>query len=190
MTDSNVPPAPQPAYRIDAITSQGAYASGLIIIHSRDEFMLDFVTNFSSPPRIVGRVITSPPHIKKMLRALLENTKRYEEAHGPIPDQPKNTPPKPEKASDLYAKLQIADELLGGTFSNSMIIKHTRDVFIMDFLTNFPPAPKVTARLIVSPAQIRSIISTLDGNLSQYEKRFGKIEDIAQADQQMRVSLN
>ena len=190
MSDSNAPLTPQPAHRIDTITSQGAYASGLIVIHSRDEFMLDFISNFASPPRIVGRVISSPPHIKHVLRALLDNTKRYEEAYGPIASQPKDTPPKAEKASDLYAKLQIADELLGGTFSNSMIIKHTRDVFIMDFLTNFPPTTKVTARLIVSPAQIRSIISALESNLSQYEQRFGKIEDRAQSDQQMRVSLN
>lgn len=174
---SDPTPSPLPQPRIDATTSHGAYATGLVVIHTRDEFLLDFIAGFAAPPRIVGRVITTPPYLKRMVKALLDNLGRYEKAFGAVPAQPENTRAKAGQVNDLYATLQVADELLGGTYSNAMSVMHTRDEFIMDCITNFPPASKVMARLIVSPAHMRRIISVLGDNLSQYEDRFGKIDD-------------
>ncbi len=139
--------------------------------------MLDFIAGFSSPPRIVGRVIATPPHLKRMLKALMENFGRYENAFGGVSSQPENTRAQGEQVADLYAKLQVTDELLGGAYSNSMSVMHTRDEFIMDFLTNFPPLQKITSRVVVNPTHLRRIISVLGDNLSQYEDRFGKIDD-------------
>lgn len=175
MNDPSDTPPPQP--RIDATTSQGAYATGLVVLHTRDEFMLDFIMGFASPPRIVGRVVATPAHVKRMLRALMENFGRYEHAFGVIPNQPENTRAKGEQVQDLYSKLQVMDEALGGAYSNAMSVTHTRDEFIMDFSTTFPPTPKITARLIVSPSHLRRIISVLGDNLSQFEDKFGKIDD-------------
>ena len=170
---SDQPPSP----RIDPATSPGAYATGLVVIHTRDEFLLDFIMGFASPPRIVGRVVATPAHVKRMLRALLDNLGRYEKAFGVIPSQPENTRAKGEQVQDLYRKLQVADEALGGAYSNAMSVMHSRDEFVMDFSTTFPPAPKITARLIVSPSHLRRIIGVLGDNLAQYEDRHGKIDD-------------
>ncbi len=175
MNDTSDQPAPSP--RIDPDTSQGAYATGLVVIHTQDEFLLDFIAGFASPPRIVGRVIVTPPYLKRMLKALLENIGRYEKAYGAISVQPENTRAKAGQVSELYAKLQVGEGLLGGAYSNAMSVMHTRDEFIMDCMTNFPPSSKVTARLVFSPAHMRRIISVLGDNLSQYEDRFGKIDD-------------
>ena len=178
MDDPTDQPSPQvPSPHVDPTTSQGAYATGLVVIHTRDEFLLDFIAGFASPPKIVGRVIATPVFLKRMLKALLDNIVRYEQTFGAIPAQPENTRAKAGQVNDLYAKLQVAGELLGGAYSNSMSVMHTHDEFIMDFLTTFPPAPKVTSRVIVSPTHIRRIISVLGDNLSQYEDRFGKIDD-------------
>lgn len=168
-----LPPSP----RIDPNTSQGAYATGLVVVHTRDEFLLDFIAGFASPPRIVGRVIVTPPYLKRMLTALLENIGRYEQTYGAMSVPPENTRAKAGLVHDLYAKLHVAEELLGGVYSNALSVRHTRDEFIMDCMTNFPPSSKVTARLIVSPIHMRRIISVLGDNLSQYEDRFGKIDD-------------
>ena len=187
MTDPTDPPSPH----IDPNTGQGAYATGLVVLHTRDEFMLDFIAGFASPPRIVGRVIVTPPSLKRMLKALLENIGLYEKAFGAISVPPENTRAKAGQVSDLYAKLHVAEELLGGAYSNAMFVMHTRDEFIMDCMTNFPPASKVTARLVVSPAHMRRIISVLGDNLSQYEDRFGKIEDGSPpSEQRLGFSLN
>ena len=173
---SDQTPSPPPP-RIDVAISQGAYATGLVVIHTRDEFLLDFIAGFAVPPRIVGRVIAAPPYLKRMVKALLDNFGRYEKTFGAVPAQPENTRAKAGQVSDLYATLQVAEELLGGAYSNAMSVMHTHDEFIMDCITNFPPSSKVTARLIVSPAHMRRIISVLGDNLSQYEDRFGKIDD-------------
>jgi hypothetical protein len=139
--------------------------------------MLDFIAGFASPPQVVGRVVTTPAHLKRMLKALLDNFGRYEKTFGAISVQPENTRAKAGQVSELYAKLQVVDEVLGGAYSNVMSVMHTRDEFIMDFLTNFPPVSKVTSRVVVNPTHLRRIISVLGDNLSQYEDRFGKIDD-------------
>lgn len=172
-----LPPPQVPPPRIDPTISQGAYATGLAVIHTRDEFLLDFIAGFASPPRIVGRVIATPPHLKRMVKALLDNFGRYEKAFGSVPAPPENTRAKASQVNDLYATLQVEEELLGGAYSNAMSVRHTHDEFIIDCITNFPPSSKVTARLIVGPAHMRRIISVLGDNLSQYEDRFGKIDD-------------
>ena len=182
---------PPPSPRIDPNTSQGAYATGLVVLHTRDEFMLDFIAGFASPPRIVGRIAATPAHVKRMLRALMDNLGRYEKTFGVIPTQPENTRAKGEQVQDLYSKLQVMDSVLGGVYSNAMSVMHTRDEFIMDFSTTFPPSPKIAARLIVSPTHLRRIIGVLGDNLSQYEDRFGKIEDGAPpSEQRLGFSLN
>ena len=171
-------PPPQPNMpRMNPATGQGTYATGLVVLHTRDEFMLDFIAGFASPPQIVGRVITTPAYLKRMLKALLDNFGRYEKTFGAVSVQPENTRAKAGQVSELYAKLQIADEVLGGAYSNGMSVIHTRDEFILDFLTNFPPVPKVTSRIVVNPTHLRRIISVLGDNVSQYEDRFGKIDD-------------
>lgn len=178
MNDPTDPPPSQPPLpRIDPAIRPGAYATGLVVLHTRDEFMLDFIAGFASPPQIVGRVVATPAHLKRMLKALLDNFGRYEQTFGAIPVQPESTRAKAGQVSELYAKLQVVDTVLGGAYSNAMSIMHTRDEFIMDFLTNFPPASKVTSRVVVNPTHLRRIISVLGDNLSQYEDRFGKIDD-------------
>jgi hypothetical protein len=192
MNDPIDQPTPhRPAPKIDPETSPGAYATGLVVIHTRDEFMLDFISGFAPPPRIVGRVIVTPPSIKRMLRALMENIGLYEKAFGAIATPVENTRAQPGQVADLYSKLQMTDGMLGGVYSNGLAVMHTRDEFIIDFATNFPPAAKVAARIIVSPGHLRRIISVLGDNLNQYENRFGAIADGAPpAEQCLRFNLN
>ena len=62
----------------------GTYCNMMQIIHSKEEFVLDFV--FQAPPQAMlnARVITSPGHMKRILNALTENIQRYENTFGPI----------------------------------------------------------------------------------------------------------
>lgn len=71
---------------------KGTYSNNITISHTRGEFVLDCMTVF--PPKgIVGaRVIVSPGHAKRLLKALQENILRYEKAFGEIPDE---SPPSP-----------------------------------------------------------------------------------------------
>jgi hypothetical protein len=63
---------------------KGRYSNLLRITHTREEFILDFI-NLVPPQGIVtARLVTSPGHLKRIIRALSANLERYEENYGPI----------------------------------------------------------------------------------------------------------
>lgn len=72
-------------------------------------------------------------------------------------------------------QVKLTDDILGGVYSNSMQVTHTREEFVLDFMSVFPPAGKVTARVIISPGHMKRIILALQDNLRKYEVQFGPI---------------
>ncbi|RJR20736.1 MAG: DUF3467 domain-containing protein [Desulfobacteraceae bacterium] len=82
------------------------------------------------------------------------------------------------------ARIDFPKELLGGVYSNNMVVAHTKEEFIMDFLMLAPPSGTVAARIIVSPSHMKRIIKALNENLSKYEEQFGLIQafDVPQAE--------
>jgi len=62
---------------------KGVYSNLMIIGHTKEEFCLDFVNTFN-PPILTSRVLMSPGHIKRMIKALEVNMKKYEEQFGEI----------------------------------------------------------------------------------------------------------
>ncbi|HEX2164305.1 MAG TPA: DUF3467 domain-containing protein [Thermoanaerobaculia bacterium] len=63
---------------------KGRYTNLLRITHTREEFILDFI-NLAPPQGIVtARLVTSPGHLKRIIRALETNLARYEESFGRI----------------------------------------------------------------------------------------------------------
>lgn len=94
MSDEPKPQAqkePQIAVQIDAQQGTGVYSNLMMISHRKEEFILDFL--FLQPQRspqgqtvatLRSRVITSPEHAKRILRALQENIRRYEDSYGAI----------------------------------------------------------------------------------------------------------
>jgi hypothetical protein len=62
----------------------GVYANTLAIQHTAEEFILDFL--LIAPPSGIAtsRVITSPGHMKRIITAMEENLKKYEEKFGKI----------------------------------------------------------------------------------------------------------
>ncbi|NQU13476.1 MAG: DUF3467 domain-containing protein [Desulfobacteraceae bacterium] len=73
-------------------------------------------------------------------------------------------------------RVEFPKELIGGAYSNNMVVTHTREEFIMDFLMMAPPSGAVTARVIVSPGHMKRILSALNENILNYEDKFGKIQ--------------
>ena len=73
-------------------------------------------------------------------------------------------------------KVNFPPELQGGVYSNNMVVSHTKEEFVLDFLMVAPPAGAVTARVIVSPGHMKRILAALQDNISKYEKAFGTIQ--------------
>jgi hypothetical protein len=62
----------------------GEYANAMQVVHGKDEFLLTFLNIVSPSGRVCGKIITSPGHFKRMLLALNDNLKKYEEQFGAI----------------------------------------------------------------------------------------------------------
>ncbi|MFY7879986.1 MAG: DUF3467 domain-containing protein [Lacibacter sp.] len=68
--------------------AEGEYANLAIITHSHAEFVIDFVNVMPGTPKskVKSRIIFTPQHAKRFMKALAENVQRFEQANGPIRD--------------------------------------------------------------------------------------------------------
>ena len=71
----------------------GIYANQMVVSHTREEFLMDFINLFPPEGVVNARIIVSPGHLKRMIRALQENLARYEATHGPIIEAAAPEPP-------------------------------------------------------------------------------------------------
>lgn len=68
--------------------SEGAYANLAIITHSHAEFVIDFVNVMPGTPKskVKSRIILTPFHAKRFMKAMIDNVKKFETANGAIQD--------------------------------------------------------------------------------------------------------
>jgi len=78
-------------------------------------------------------------------------------------------------ADKREVSIKMPDDILGGVYANQMMVSHTREEFVLDFINLFPPTGVVNARVIVSPGHLKRMIRALSDNLSRYEGRFGAV---------------
>jgi len=64
--------------------ARGAYANAMAVFHTREEFVIDFLNVFPPTGVATARIITSPGHVKRIIRALQENLRRYEDQFGSV----------------------------------------------------------------------------------------------------------
>jgi len=84
MSNNQQPEQQQMQVKVTDEVLKGVYANMVQIAHTQEEFILDFMNIF--PPVGIGtaRVIISPSHMKRIVAALAENLKRYEEQFGQL----------------------------------------------------------------------------------------------------------
>ena len=73
---------------LDEKVAEGTYSNLAIINHSVSEFIVDFIKIMPGTPKakVKSRIILTPQHAKRLSRALADNVKRFENAHGEIKD--------------------------------------------------------------------------------------------------------
>ncbi len=73
-------------------------------------------------------------------------------------------------------KVNFPPHLQGGVYSNNMVVAHSREEFVMDFVMLVPPVGTVMSRVIISPGHMKRMIGALQDNVKKYESRFGTIQ--------------
>ncbi len=68
--------------------SEGVYANLAIITHSHAEFVVDFVNVMPGTPKskVKSRIILTPTHAKRFMKAMIDNVKKFESVNGNIQD--------------------------------------------------------------------------------------------------------
>lgn len=77
---------PQLNIELTEDVAEGTYSNLVMIAHSPEEFILDFIRVMPGVPkaRVKSRIVVTPQHAKRLLGALEENIGRYESSFGPI----------------------------------------------------------------------------------------------------------
>ncbi len=76
--------------------AEGVYSNLAIITHSHSEFILDFIRMMPNvaQAKVKSRIILTPQHAKRLMVALRDNLRRYEDSFGEIQDL-ESVPPFP-----------------------------------------------------------------------------------------------
>ena len=66
--------------------AEGIYANLAMIAHSNSEFVIDFIRLMPGVPKakVKSRLVITPEHAKRLLKALRDNIEKYEETFGVI----------------------------------------------------------------------------------------------------------
>jgi hypothetical protein len=95
MSEQTKPQGPSLNIKIDDEELKGRYANLVRISHTREEFILDFINMVPPQGAVTARVITSPGHLKRLVKALATNLEAYEKQHGPAVEAPDPSTPDP-----------------------------------------------------------------------------------------------
>ena len=68
--------------------AEGIYSNLAIITHSNSEFVVDFIKMMPGVPKakVKSRIVLTPQHAKRLMKALKDNLAKFEQTHGPIKD--------------------------------------------------------------------------------------------------------
>ena len=76
--------------------AEGTYSNLAVITHSQAEFIVDFIKMLPGIPKakVKSRIILTPQHAKRLMRALQDNISKFESMHGTI-KEPEGMDPMP-----------------------------------------------------------------------------------------------
>ena len=96
MADEHKPKGKQVNLEISEEIAEGVYSNLAIISNNQSEFVIDSLRVIHNIPKakVKSRILITPQHAKRLLKALHDNETKYEKQFGVIEDrQVQNFPP-------------------------------------------------------------------------------------------------
>ena len=107
------------------------------------------------------------------VNSVRENLAKYSERFGPPAPLPKPPPNQPRPSiQELYDHFKLPEDLMSGTYANSVLIGHSPSEFLFDFITGFYPTAAVSCRVFLSAQQVPRVLETLTAALGTFQRRF------------------
>ncbi len=153
-------------------------------MHGAHDFLIDFIQSLAAPKRVVARVVLPPTVLPLLVGALEDNLRKYSQTFGPPPRmpappgplasagaQPPPAPPAPLPITEVYEQLKLPDEMLAGTYANTVVISHSPAEFCFDFICSFYPRSVVASRVYLATPHVIELFDSLKRSLEQYRQR-------------------
>lgn len=93
--ENNENPSNQLNIELNDEVAEGIYSNLALITHSPSEFVIDYIQVMPGMPkaRVKSRIVLTPQHAKRLMKALADNIGKFEQAHGKIKDTEMNALP-------------------------------------------------------------------------------------------------
>lgn len=87
--------------------------------------------------------------------------------------------PKPVNGPQI--NIELSEDVAEGTYSNLVMLAHSSEEFILDFIRVMPGVPKarVKSRIIVTPQHAKRLLHALADNIERFERAHGEIGESA-----------
>src|ERR1700749_4942720 len=88
MADNKTPQENQINIELSEEIAEGTYSNLAIIAHSNQELVIDFIKVMPGVPKakVKSRIVLTPQHAKRFMKAMVDNIKKFEAQHGDIKD--------------------------------------------------------------------------------------------------------
>jgi hypothetical protein len=166
-----LPPSPVSA-RVPEKVGHGVFSTGVLVLQTGQEFVLDFVQGMVQPRQVAARVVLPPSAVPPLIDALRNNLNLYQSQYGPPPTlRPPAPGAQPPSTEDIYSQLKLPDDVLAGVYAHAAMIIHTQGEFCVDFITTFYPRPAVSARVFLAAPQVSNLVNALAKAFDQFRQR-------------------
>ena len=74
-------------------------------------------------------------------------------------------------------QIEVQEDVAEGVYSNLVMIAHSPEEFILDFIRVMPGVSKarVKSRIVVTPSHAKRLLAALQDNIRRYEGQYGEI---------------
>lgn len=156
--------------RVPERVLRGVTSTGVVVLDTPNEFVIDFMQGLVRPFQIVARVVVSPMLMEQLIHVVGDNLEKYTKNFGPPKPLPKPPQRRPSIA-EIYENFKLPDELLSGGYANNLRVGHSPAEFFFDFITDFYPTAAVSTRVFMAPPHVPRLLDTLKMALDQSRKR-------------------
>ncbi|MDT0633021.1 DUF3467 domain-containing protein [Rubrivirga sp. S365] len=86
----------------------------------------------------------------------------------------------PDTPNPPSLSIELAEEVAEGIYSNLVMISHSPEEFVLDFIRVMPGVPKarVKSRIVVTPGHAKRLLAALADNVQRYEAQYGEVADV------------
>ncbi len=164
--------------RVPERVARGAYSTGQLVLDGPKEFVIDFLQGLTRPFTVNARVVLAPVTMGEFIGALQANLENYTRSFGPPPPLPTPQVDRRPTIQEIYENFKLSEDVMCGSYANSVLIGHSPTEFFFDFITGFYPTPAVSSRVLMPAANVPKFLNMLRTCHEQYNQRRGRTREM------------